>query len=99
MNATEASTSWPEGTARRGLWRLMLKLPAVRGQLQVLSREGEFISGLCEAYEDASAMLHRIQSNPNEHPKNILIEYQEICLEIEEEIIRTCLGSSRSASK
>jgi hypothetical protein len=79
---------------RRGLLKLMLKMPALRGQLQVLSAKDEGIFSLCGAFDDATETLERLRrANPEQH-HDIILEYVNICAEIEQEIIEICMGGS-----
>jgi hypothetical protein len=80
-----------EGTGQRGLWRLMLRLPAVRGQLQILVPRTDSLGDLCEAYEDASVTLERLRSMQGEDNCPRVREYETICAEIESEVIQYCL--------
>jgi hypothetical protein len=74
----------------RGLIKLMLKMPALRGRLQILgARNAEFL-GLCGAFEQASATLERLQRENKEANKPSIAEYENICREIEEEVLRIC---------
>lgn len=76
--------------AMRGLWKLMLKLPSLRGKLQILAVRDGALESLCEAYEEASEALSnaRLEKAPR---KSMLEEYQNICDEIETEVINYCL--------
>lgn len=91
MDASGASERMPAGANERGLWRLMLKLPAIRGQLQVLAPRRESLRGLCEAYEDASTMLERLRNKPGEDHCPLVKEYETVCAEIETDVIQYCL--------
>lgn len=88
----------PEGAAKRGLWRLMLKLPAIRGQLQLLDGRSEALSSLCEAYEDVCATLERLLHAPGEERNPMLEEYQTLSTEVENEVIQYCLEKNRRVS-
>jgi len=77
--------------ARRGLWRLMLKLPAVRGRLQLFSNRSSALSDLFEAYEDASVALERFQKDQHRRDSRLIQEYETVCTEIETEVIRLLL--------
>ena len=87
----DSSAVSPRGAGQRGLWRLMLKLPAVRGQLQMLVARQPSLTDLCEAYEDACVTLHKLRSHPGEARWPMVLEYETICSEIEDEIIECCL--------
>jgi hypothetical protein len=90
MGRGDTSERSPEGAAQRGLWRLMLKLPAQRGHLQILGRRDPLAS-LCEAYEDASVTLDRLRNIPGETDRPMVKEYETICSEIETDVIQYCL--------
>jgi hypothetical protein len=81
----------PADNDHKGLFRLMLKMPALRGRLQVLSIRDPEVLSLCGAFEDASSTLE-FHLNEN-HPTNRdrIQEYQMICREIEDDIIGLCL--------
>lgn len=80
-----------EVSERRGLWKLMLKLPALRGELQVLSARNATLLSLCEAYNDASSMLDLLRRNGSSDIK-LIGEYQGLCTELEEEVIKMCVS-------
>lgn len=75
---------------RRGLARLMLKLPVLRGRLQVVCAAKPTVFSLCGAYEDASTMLDRLRNGGVNADQNVLSEYEELCTELENDIIRMC---------
>lgn len=81
----------PEGAAKRGLWRLMLKLPAVRATMQALEGKSAALTGLFEAYEDTCATLDRLLRNPDTSDPAMIAEYRTICSEIEADVLRYCL--------
>jgi len=93
------STNPQEGAARRGLWRLMLKLPAMRGRLQILGAKSAALQDLFEAYEDASVTLERLLKEPGSDARPMIREYETICSEIENDVIKYCLGHSPDAPK
>lgn len=82
-NATE--------TAQRGLWRLMLKLPAIRGRLQLLASKSRSLNDLFEAYEEASLALERLMRQRGDEHCPMVTEYKTICAEIESDIIQYVL--------
>lgn len=86
----------PAAAERRGLWRLMLKLPALRGRLQILVVGSESLGNLCEAYEDASVTLERLRNAQGDINEAMVKEYEIVCQEIESDVIGYCLrrGSS-----
>ncbi len=78
------------GTAQKGLWKLMLKLPALRGQLQILSARNTSLLALCDAFHDASSTLDTLRRDPSVD-NAIIREYETLCSEIEGEVIEICL--------
>lgn len=92
MGRGDADEKAPEGSAKRGLWRLMLRLPALRGRLQILAERSDALSDLCEAYEDASVTLERMLRESGNANCPRIKEYQTICTEIESDIIQYCLA-------
>jgi hypothetical protein len=76
--------------SRRGLVKLMLRMPALRGELQALGiRNPDFLS-LCGAFEEASDTLERLRQENRNYKKSEIAEYENICQEIEQEIIQMC---------
>ncbi|TGR65749.1 hypothetical protein EN837_21805 [bacterium M00.F.Ca.ET.194.01.1.1] len=80
-------------SARRGLWRLMLKLPALRGQLQIIAAQTTDLNELFEAYEMAASALERFRK---EEDRTRVREYETICSAIEEDIIQHWRMSSEA---
>lgn len=87
----------PNEAKQRGLLKLMLKLPALRGQLQLLSGKNMPLASLCEAYDEAASMLDR-QRRRDPQDTLMVAEYELICLEIEEEVISICLANADNKS-
>lgn len=81
----------PSDAERRGLRRLMLKLPTVRGRLQMIDGKSESLGSLCEAYEDASSTLDRLRSVVGDANRTMVHEYEIVCAEIEADVIKYCL--------
>jgi hypothetical protein len=77
--------------AQRGLWRLMLKLPAMRGRLQILAARSRRLDDLFEAYEEASRTLERLRK---EDDVVLAKEYDTVCSDIEADVIRYVLQGS-----
>jgi hypothetical protein len=77
-------------SSQRGLWKLMLKLPALRGQLQMLSARSSTLVSLCDAFDEASSTLDRLRRNGSTDDK-LLLEYESLCSEIENEVIDICI--------
>ncbi|WP_288193291.1 hypothetical protein [uncultured Phyllobacterium sp.] len=83
-------------SAQRGLWKLMLKLPAMRGQLQMESAKNKALMGLCDAFDDATTALDELNRDPRSNA-GLIREYETICSEIESEVIDLCINlKSRS---
>jgi hypothetical protein len=76
---------------QRGLWKLMLRLPAMRGQLQMLSARNSALMGLCDAFDEASSTLDRLRRNGSNDLK-LLAEYDMLCADIESEVIDICIS-------
>lgn len=83
----------PNAAVQRGLLKLMLKLPALRAQLQLLSARNQSLASLCEAYEEASSMLDR-QWKRETLDHSMISEYELICREIEEEVLSICIADT-----
>jgi hypothetical protein len=75
---------------RRGLVKLMLKMPALRGRLQILCATNDGVFSLCGAFEDASTTLDRLRKEGAQVDQGVLSEYETLCDEIEKEIIALC---------
>ena len=75
---------------RRGLIRLMLKMPVLRGRLQFVCATTPNVFSLCGAYEDASTMLDRLRKDGVKADQDVISEYEELCAELENDIIRMC---------
>ena len=75
------------GAAQRGLWRLMLKLPAMRGRLQLLAAKSSSLDDLFEAYEEASSTLERMAKDRAREECPLVEEYETVCSEIESDVI------------
>jgi hypothetical protein len=77
---------------RAGLAKLMLKMPALRGKLQVLSAKHAELYSLCGAFGDASATLERLRRNQTNPDSAVIADYENLCAELEQDIIRICLA-------
>jgi len=74
----------------------MLKLPALRGQLQMESAKNKALMGLCDAFDDATTALDQLNRDPRSNA-DLIKEYETICSEIESEVIDLCINlKSRS---
>jgi hypothetical protein len=75
---------------RRGLVKLMLKMPALRGRLQILSATNAGMFSLCGAFEEASTTLERLRKEKTQVDQAVVREYETLCDDIEREIIAMC---------
>jgi hypothetical protein len=75
---------------RRGLVKLMLKMPALRGRLQILSATNAGMFSLCGAFEEASTTLERLRKEKSQVDQAVVREYERLCDDIEREIIAMC---------
>ncbi|WP_245472289.1 hypothetical protein [Rhizobium jaguaris] len=77
----------------------MLKLPAMRGRLQILGAKSSALQDLFEAYEDASVTLERLLKEKGGNARPMILEYETICREVENEVIEYCLEHSPDVPK
>ncbi|QFY63414.1 hypothetical protein FZ934_24430 (plasmid) [Rhizobium grahamii] len=77
--------------AQRGLWRLMLKLPAIRGRLQVIAATSSRLNGAFEAYEEACVALERFKRERDRDSCPLVEEYEALCTEIESDVLAAVL--------
>ena len=80
--------------AQLGLWSLMLKLPALRGRLQIAASRSSALNDLLEAYEEASFALERFMKRGDPQSRTLADEYTALCAEIESDIIRHLLDTT-----
>ena len=78
--------------AQRGLWRLMLKLPAVRARLQIIAARTTHLNEIFEAYEEAIVALQRFQNERNRDTGALIGEYEALCAEIENDVLNIVLN-------
>jgi hypothetical protein len=76
--------------SHQGLVKLMLKMPALRGRLQILSRRDPDVLDLYAAFGEASATLERLLKENDPSNREKVEEYRNICDEIENDIISLC---------
>jgi hypothetical protein len=88
MNGGRDRNSSSNGASHRGLLKLLVKLPSVRGRLQMIAAKPSSLNDLFEAYDAATDMLQRLERNGSDE---LLLEYRTICQEIETDVIRYCL--------
>jgi hypothetical protein len=85
------TTMSPEARSnRRGLLKLMLRMPALRGRLQTLSAMNDDVMSLCGAFEDATVTLDKLRRDWAGGNRAAIVEYEELCQEIEKEIVEIC---------
>lgn len=75
----------------------MLKLPAMRGQLQLLSARNANMVSLCGAFDEATIALDRLRTDPMRNA-GLVIEYETLCSDIEGEIIDICLSAKNNSA-
>jgi hypothetical protein len=73
-----------------GLMKLMLRMPALRGRMRMLTMRNTEFRSLCGAFDDAVTTLERLRRNRDNPDLGIIAEYESICVEIESDIIRMC---------
>ncbi|KAA0693282.1 hypothetical protein DTW90_25835 [Neorhizobium sp. P12A] len=90
MEAERGGRVAAKGSSKRGLAKPMLKLPSLRGKLQDVVARNPVLSDLLEAYDEATAMLDRLEHQICED-EALLVEYRSICTDIENDMIEQCL--------
>jgi hypothetical protein len=78
-------------TQRRGLLKLMVRLPALRRALQILGAQPGLHGVLFSAYDQATSMLANLRLAPDEPDDRLIREYEAACAALETEIIHRCL--------
>ncbi|MCA2406426.1 hypothetical protein [Rhizobium leguminosarum] len=76
--------------AHRGLLKLMLRLPSLRGELQLLWPSDPSFEALCEAYQDATATLERLVQRPGDGEDGLVEEYRGVCQALESDVVLRC---------
>ena len=76
----------------RGLLKLMLRLPAMRGTLQMLNARSDGMRSLCEAFDDATATYDILMKAGVTRNQQLIEEYEGIIKDLEAEVIRDCLN-------
>lgn len=74
----------------------MLRLPALRGRLQILAVRSRRLDDLFEAYEEASLALERFQKDGGGSGGPLVEEYEAVCRDIEADVIQFILQSGSS---
>lgn len=75
----------------RGLLKLMVKLPSVRGRLQMIAARPAALGELFEAYDTATHTLEELERKGSATDE-LIHEYRTICTEIETDVVRYCLA-------
>lgn len=96
---TSGTDQLDDSSKRRGLWKLMLRVPEARGQLQIAAFRENALFDLCAAYDDATAMVEKLRSGGMNWEPAILDEYETICAELEAEALSYCREEGRFAPK
>jgi hypothetical protein len=94
MGDARASAKNGSREAQRGLWRLMLKLPAIRGRLQLIAPTTTNLNEMFEAYEEANVALERFLRDRDGGSSPLIKEYEALCADIESDVIRLVLDHS-----
>lgn len=77
----------------------MMRLPDLRRQLQILNARDDQLRSFCGAFEEASSMLDRLRRQADGADPEIIREYEQLCVEIEQEVISICMtANERSAN-
>lgn len=87
------------GKSKKGLWRLMLKLPALRGRLQILAASSSVLDDLCEAYEIASSAFEALSKRNEPGDAARAAEYEGLCSEIEGDVIHLVLQRAKNGQE
>jgi len=72
-----------------GLIKLMVKLPVLRGELQIIYGQDSTLRELSEAYNEATEMLALLRGNPLSD-RALLAEYEAVCGDIENDVLTIC---------
>ncbi|MNL33316.1 hypothetical protein D3C87_1552220 [compost metagenome] len=76
--------------AHRGMLKLMLRLPSLRGELQLLWRSDASLESLCEAYEAATVTLERLLKKQGDGEAGLVEEYRTLCFDLETDVVVRC---------
>ncbi|KXG87563.1 hypothetical protein [Agrobacterium bohemicum] len=76
--------------ARRGLFKLMMRLPSRRDELRILWPQDDPFVALCEAYDDATDTLERLVVRPLPGEFGLVAEYQAVCRDLETDVEQRC---------
>lgn len=77
-----------EGVSK-GLLKLMVRLPALRSELQILHAHEQALRDLCDAYDEATRTLSSMRGNPRADLA-IIADYEAVCGGIENEVVEFC---------
>jgi hypothetical protein len=81
-----------EARISQGLLKLMMRLPALRGELQIIHGHDTTLKDLAEAYEEASRTLAELRGDPG-CDRRLLREYETVCADIESDVVKLCASS------
>lgn len=84
------------GAQKRGLLKLMIRLPALRGGLQILGAQPGLHGVIFLAYDQATSMLADLRATANERDCDLVLEYEAACRALETEIIHRCLDFAKA---
>jgi hypothetical protein len=73
----------------------MVRLPALRSELQLLHARDEMLRELCEAYDDATQVLSGMRSTPFAD-RTMVADYEAVALGIESQVVELCAAAGRS---
>ena len=73
----------------KGLLKLMIRLPALRSELQILHAHEPALRELCDAYGEATDTLASMRADPRADPA-IIIDYEGVCSGLEAEVVELC---------
>ena len=79
----------------KGLLKLMIRLPALRSNLQILHAHEETLRDLCDAYDEATNTLACMRVDP-QADIGIITDYEAVCGGIESEVVEFCAMRRRS---
>lgn len=78
-----------EARISQGLLKLMMRLPALRGELQIIHGHDAILKDLADAYDEASRTLTELRGDPGSSMK-LLKEYESVCADIESDVVKLC---------
>ena len=76
----------------------MVRLPALRSELQIIHAHDAAMKELCDAYDEATQVLSGMRNDPRAD-LDIIADYEAVCRGIEEEVIELCSSSRLMSDK